>query len=177
MRYLLSSPPARETALRLLADMPGFLAARFLGLPPDAAVRPGPGGSFSPVEQCWHLADLERRGFAVRIRRLLAEENPELPDFDGARAAEEGNYRSRSVAEGIAAFRACREENIAALRAVPEKAWLRGGTQEGVGPVTLCDIPAMMAEHDAGHRGEIEAADEGALPPDAHSSSRRGSTS
>jgi hypothetical protein len=32
-----------------------------------------------------------------------------------------------------------------------------GDNQEGVGRVSLCDLPAMMAEHDASHRSEIEA--------------------
>jgi hypothetical protein len=29
--------------------------------------------------------------------------------------------------------------------------------QEGFGPVSLCDLPSMMAEHDDSHRREIEA--------------------
>jgi hypothetical protein len=35
--------------------------------------------------------------------------------------------------------------------------WSRGGTQEGVGRIALCDLPSMMAEHDASHRAEIAA--------------------
>jgi hypothetical protein len=35
--------------------------------------------------------------------------------------------------------------------------WPRTGSQDGVGPIALCDLPAMMAEHDAGHRQEIDA--------------------
>jgi hypothetical protein len=109
------------------------------------------------VAQCWHLADLEREGYGVRIRRLRAETAPALPDFDGARLARERNYASRSLAAGLAAFRAARRENLAALRALGGEEWTRGGTQEGVGPIMLCDVPAMMAEHDAGHRDEIRA--------------------
>jgi hypothetical protein len=33
--------------------------------------------------------------------------------------------------------------------------WPRAGVQEGVGDVTLAEIPARMAEHDASHREEI----------------------
>jgi hypothetical protein len=43
------------------------------------------------------------------------------------------------------------------LRAVGPDQWTRAGTQEGVGRVALCDLPHMMAEHDASHRAEIEA--------------------
>jgi hypothetical protein len=118
---------------------------------------PGPGGTFSPVEQCWHLADLERAGFGVRIRRLLGEADPMLPDFDGAAVAEQRQYKRLSLGDGIEAFRSSRLENIAALRGVVTADWARAGRQEGVGRVSLCDIPAMMAEHDQGHCREIEA--------------------
>src|SRR6266853_1399608 len=86
--------------------MPDFLEASFGTVSPLEAATPGPNGAFSPVEHCWHLADLEREGYAVRIRRLLEEDNPGLPDFDGARIARERSYTSLSLAEGIDAFRA-----------------------------------------------------------------------
>jgi DinB family protein len=149
---------AERTALMAgLEAMPDFLAKRFASLSADQAALPGPGDAFSPVEQCWHLADLEREGFGARIRRLLEEEDPFLPDFDGARLARERQYRSRSLAEGLAAFRSGREANLAALRRVEGDQWARAGTQEGVGRVALCDLPSMMAEHDEAHRAEIEA--------------------
>ena len=140
-----------------LQAMPDFLAERFASLSTHDARRPGPDDAFSPVEQCWHLADLEREGFGVRIRRLLEEEEPFLPDFDGARLARERQYGSRSIAEGLAAFRRERDANLAALRSVEREQWTRAGTQEGVGRVALCDLPSMMAEHDDAHRAEIEA--------------------
>jgi len=33
---------------------------------------------------------------------------------------------------------------------------MRRGEQEDVGAIALCDLPAMMAEHDASHRQEID---------------------
>src|SRR5262245_24122380 len=143
--------------LQELGDMPGFVRATLGGLPPAAATRPGPDRSFSPVEHCWHLADLEREGFGRRIHRLLTEDDPELPDFDGGRVAEERNYGRLSLEEGIEAFAQARAENVAALREVSGAEWTRVGTQAGVGRVALCDVPALMAQHDASHRQEIEA--------------------
>jgi hypothetical protein len=43
------------------------------------------------------------------------------------------------------------------LRTLEVDDWTRRGEQEGVGTIALCDVPTMMAEHDAGHRQEIEA--------------------
>jgi len=157
MRYMQLTRTDQEAMLAELAAMPHFLATAFGRLPATDVARPGPGGAFSPVEHASHLADLEREGYAVRIERLLTETAPVLPDFDGARIAQERNYRSQSLSGGIAAFRAARAVNLTRLPAIASEAWLRAGTQEGVGTVALCDLPAMMAEHDASHRAEIEA--------------------
>ena len=157
MKYLRLDRRERKALMDGLEEMADFLAARFVSISAEDALRGGPDATFSPVEQCWHLADLEREGYGARIRRLLDEDAPFLPDFDGARLARERDYRSRSVGEGLSAFRAERDANLALLRTMSAEQWLRVGTQEGVGPVALCDLPAMMAEHDAGHRAEIEA--------------------
>ncbi len=147
----------QDALLSRLARMPDFLQAVLADLSASDVLLPGPGGSFSPVEQCWHLADLERDGYAVRIRRLLAEVDPVLPDFDGARVAEERKYKTLSIAAGIQAFRVARAANLATLRSIQMDEWSRAGIQEGVGAVALCDLPAMMAAHDAWHRQEIDA--------------------
>jgi hypothetical protein len=151
------TPPADLGSLfAQLAAMPAFLQSSFGSLPaPDATWR-GAVDTFAPVEQCWHLADLERDGFAVRIRRLLSETAPSLPDFDGARVAEEGQYLRRSLEDGLKAFQGARLETLEQLRAVAPGDWSRTGTQAGVGGVALRDIPKLMAAHDAGHRQEIE---------------------
>jgi len=140
-----------------LETMPAFLAERFADLTSDEARTQSSPGDFSPVEHCWHLADLEREGYGVRIARLRAEAMPRLPDFDGGRLAEEREYRKKSLRAAIESFEAARRDNLAALSAVTESEWSRAGVQDGAGEVALCDIPAMMAEHDRAHRGEIEA--------------------
>ena len=146
----------REELLRSLSAMPDYLYEQFDSLTAEDARLPGPGGTFSPVEQVWHLADLEREGFGVRIRRLRDEQAPRLPDFDGAGIARERHYRSLSLREGLAAFALARKANLATLQSLPGEAWARRGTQEGVGVVTLCDLPALLLQHDQAHRLEIE---------------------
>jgi hypothetical protein len=136
--------------------MKHFLRETFGSLGAEETRTPGPGGSFSPVEQVWHLADLEREGFGVRIERLRTETNPHLPDFDGAKIARERNYRARSLSEGLRAFEAAREANLRTLETLSADAWMRSGTQEGVGSVSLCDMPTFLHQHDQAHVAEIE---------------------
>ncbi len=144
-----------ETLFLTLESTPALLARAAESLSPTAAARkPQPQG-FSLLEHVWHLADLEREGYGVRIRRLLTEEDPPLSDFDGERVARERDYQKKDLAQGLDAFRAARTRNLEMLRSTPNSDWKRGGFQESVGRITLEDIPRMMAEHDRGHSREI----------------------
>jgi hypothetical protein len=157
MKYmLLATREDQQRLMATLASMPAFLAARF-GAMSDQDARERANGMPSPVEQVWHLADLELEGFGVRIESLLNEDSPQLADFDGSAVAERRHYRTKSLREGMIAFARARADNIEALARVTPAQWTRRGEQDGVGPVALYDIPAMMAEHDAAHRAEIEA--------------------
>lgn len=156
MLYMKLSSVEQQELMQSLAAMQSFLRETFASLTAEAARKRGPGDAFSPVEQVWHLADLEREGFGLRIGRLKAEDNPRLPDFDGTKIAQERDYRSRSLAEGLRLFESSREDNINTLRALAPDAWLRSGTQEGVGAVSLCDMPVFMMQHDQAHRAEIQ---------------------
>ena len=144
-----------ETLLLTLESTPALLARAAASFSPgQARIRPARGG-FSFVENVWHLADLEREGYGARIARIVEEENPALENFDGDKMARERAYQERDVERGISLFVKAREANVAMLRRISGNQWDRSGSQEGVGCVTLADIPRMMAEHDRSHGDEI----------------------
>src|SRR5437762_561384 len=99
------TPQELEALLADLASMEVVLEDAAARLPEPAwrASRAGDGG-FCLVEHAWHLADLEREGYGVRLLRLLNDDDPVLPNFDGDRIARERDYKSKTLAEGIAAF-------------------------------------------------------------------------
>jgi hypothetical protein len=132
-----------ELVSRLVAELPRPLAARVEG-----------GSPFALVEHAWHLADLEREGYGVRITRMLAEVAPELPDFDGERLARERAYLSADAALGATVFADARRRNVARLRSLDARELERSGTQDGVGPVTIADVALMMDGHDRVHAHE-----------------------
>jgi hypothetical protein len=155
MQYMKLDAPVRLELLQELACMPDYVRQAFTSLPADALTKPGPNGLFSPVEQVWHLADLEVEGFGFRIEALRNQPDPELPDFDGAAVATARDYKSLSLEEGLKRFELGRRENLKRLSALTDAQWNNGGTQEGVGRVSLCDMPIFLRQHDQAHREEI----------------------
>jgi hypothetical protein len=150
-----SDSPLPELLARLRA-MPALLRDVAAALTDIDRRRPAAGG-FALVEHVWHLADLEREGYGTRISRLLAEEAPALPDFDGDRIAREREYLRGDVALALDVFAQARLRNVGRLAMLDATALARRGTQEGVGEITLGRLPRMMAAHDAGHVEELAA--------------------
>lgn len=144
-----------ETLFLTLESTPALLAKAAAELPEDRVRQCGTTGGFSFVEHVWHLADLEREGYGVRIRRLLSEDEPLLSNFDGERIARERLYQRRNLADGLLAFTAARTQNLQMLRDVSNGDWGKTAEQEGVGAVALADIPRMMVDHDRMHETEI----------------------
>jgi hypothetical protein len=144
-----------ETLLLTLESTPALVARAAEGLRPSQVRQVPSPGCFSLIEHVWHLADIEREGYGMRIRRILCEQDPVLSDFDGERIAREREYIKRDLAEGLAALAHARARNVARLRRIATSDWKRRGVQEGVGAIALEDVPRMMAAHDRSHTNEI----------------------
>lgn len=114
-------------------------------------------GEFSALEQMCHLRDIEREGYAVRIRKLLAEREPFLPDLDGSRLARERDYNNQDFTPALDEFTRARRDNVQTLRAVSPEELKRSGIFENTGTVSLERLLAMMREHDEAHRRELRA--------------------
>ena len=138
-----------------LAAMPAFLQAAIEALDEaELRIRPGE-GEFSLGEQACHLRDLEREGYLVRVRRMLAERAPALEPFDGDAVAAARDYPSQDARAAAREFAAARREVVALIAPLTPAELAREGTF-GDGRVCFADVIAMMVEHDRGHRAEIE---------------------
>lgn len=111
--------------------------------------------AFSALEQVCHLSDLEREGYGVRIERLIGEEQPLLPDFDGGKIAAERDYNKRQLELMLDAFADSRAANLRALNKLSLADFERSGTLETVGHITLETLLVKMREHDEGHLQEL----------------------
>jgi hypothetical protein len=142
-------------SIERLDAMPEFLAAAIeAATPADLAVQPG-AGEFSLVEHACHLRDVEREGYLVRVRRMLAERQPALEPFDGGAIAAARDYPSQDARRAAHDFAAARHE-LTRLIAPLTAEQLRLEAAFGDRRVCFADVIAMMVGHDAEHRAEIE---------------------
>lgn len=143
--------------LAFLAETPNQLAHSTSGLSNQELRFQNSPEEFSVLENLCHLRDLERQGYTPRIRRILAEVDPALADFDGARVAAESDYNNEQPGSALEAFQAARQQNVAVLRTLTEGQLNREGNLAGVGKVTLRRLAEMICEHDEGHLADLRA--------------------
>lgn len=117
--------------------------------------RPGP-GTWSAREIVHHLADSEMTS-AIRLRRLLAEDNPTIVGYDQEAFARKLHY-DRPIAASLEAFRWARESSAEILDRLSEAEWSRTGTHSETGPYGVTRWLEIYAEHARGHAGQIRRA-------------------
>ena len=143
-------------ALKRLQEMPAFLEQALDGATRhDLELRVAP-GTFCLIEHACHLRDLEREGYLVRLRRMLTEDEPVLPGFDGDTVARERDYMKQDALAAAREFAQARAGFLLLARSMREAQMRRMARFMGR-TITACDLLSMMAEHDLGHCREIAA--------------------
>jgi hypothetical protein len=143
-------------ALERLGAMPSVLEAALADATAAQLRVRGVGDGFCLVEHACHLRDLEREGYAVRLQRMLDEKHPQLDGFEGDVVARERDYMAQDPREAARQFAVERARFVDRARTLTSDEMRR--TADFMGrPITVCDLLAMMVDHDAGHRDEIAA--------------------
>ena len=119
----------------------------------DRRARPG---TWSPREIVHHLADSEMTS-AIRLRRLLAEDNPTIVGYDQDEFARRLHY-DRPIASSLEAFRWARVSTADILEQLDEAEWARTGTHSESGPYSMAKWLEIYAEHAHKHAGQIRRA-------------------
>ena len=136
-----------------LATMPDRIRALLDGVcEAELSRKPAP-DVFSLRENVLHLRDIDVEGYEKRILRALTEENPFLPDVDGAKLAVERDYNNQPLLPALEAFAQSRARSINRLAGADLE---RVAEMEGVGPVTIARLLQLWAAHDAGHLADIK---------------------
>ena len=87
-----------------------------------------------------HIIEAERRGFAGRIRIILAEDRPLLDGWDPAAVARERKDCERDVETLVAELLRMREESVALLASLRARDLSRSGLHPVVGALTVSDL-------------------------------------
>ncbi len=147
----------REELINSEANTPLEIKRLLEGLSPSETRWKPESGEFSVLENICHLRDIEAEGYSVRIKRILADDNPFLEDIDGAAIAKERDYNSQELKSAVDAFTKTREENIRILRGLSFEQLVRIGTFQDSGQVTLERLVEMIKEHDDVHIAELKS--------------------
>jgi DinB superfamily len=120
--------------------------------------RPAP-GKWTAREIVHHLADSEMTS-AIRLRRLIAEDDPVIHAYDQEEFARR-LYYDRPIAESLAAFRAARATTAELLDRLTPEQWARRGTHTESGPYSVERWLEIYAAHAHDHAAQIRRARSG----------------
>lgn len=118
--------------------------------------RPADGG-WTPREVVHHTADSEMTA-AIRLRRLVAEENPVIVGYDGDTFAARLRYADRPIEPALDAIAAARATTVQILDALTDAEWARTGTHSESGPYGIERWLEIYAVHCDEHADQIRRA-------------------
>jgi hypothetical protein len=121
-------------------------------------------GKWSIRQIVAHLSDSEIVG-TMRLRQVIAEDEPKLEAFDQEAWVTNLDYSRRKPSQSLETFRRIRAENYELLKELPEDTFSRIGNHSERGRMTLLQLVRGYAEHAENHatqlrarRGEFKAA-------------------
>lgn len=151
MTITMPAPLTPRQAAALLGTMPIILGAEFEAAPEGLLRwRPAP-EEWCVLEVVGHLIETEKRGFAGRIRTILAEERPQFTTWDPATVARERQDGLRDPSDLLAEFTGRRAASVALVESLTAGDLDRGGDHSEVGFLTVNDLLHEWIHHDANH--------------------------
>jgi hypothetical protein len=152
-----AAPLAPDRVADLLASATEIVAAELTALGDElAGWRPAP-GEWSANECVGHLIEADRRGFAGRISRILAENGVAEPGWDQLAVAVQRRDDRRPVADVLAEWRAGRVEAVALVRSLGPSDLSRHADHAAVGRLTVGELLEEWVFHDRNHIRQLLA--------------------
>lgn len=151
------NPTAAKHFIASLLEMPEFMDKAFEHLTPELLVSK-PENDKSPLaEHAWHVRDCESELYGMRIRKVLAEDEPYLEPMTVGHWPEERNYLTKPVKQATQEFRALRESLVKNLQSLSVSELERSCKRADGRTSTVLDLLAELHEHDQDHRKRVVA--------------------
>ena len=128
------------------ASLDGLTDAQLDGRPSD--------GGWTPREIVHHTADSEMTS-AIRLRRLIAEDDPLIVGYDGDEFARRLHYSTRPIEPALDAIDGARATTAQILAGLTEAEWRRTGTHSESGPYGVERWLEIYAAHCHEHADQI----------------------
>ena len=125
---------------------------------PDELDRRPPDG-WTAREIAHHLADSEATAY-VRLRRLIAEDNPTIIGYDEEEFARRLHY-DRPIEPSLAVLASVRAASLQLLESLTDAEWQRTGTHSDSGLYSVDDWLRIYAGHSHDHADQIRRARRG----------------
>ena len=129
------------------------------GITADELDRRPPGSDWTAREIAHHLADSEATAY-VRLRRLIAEDNPTISGYDEEAFARRLHY-GRPIEPSLDVLRAVRAASLQLLESLAPGEWQRAGTHSDSGAYSVEDWLLIYAGHSHDHADQIRRARRG----------------
>ena len=141
---------------RLLGSTLVAVEVELSALGPNAGWRPAD-GEWCANEVVGHLVEAERRGFAGRIRAILASDRPLLERWDQPAVAAARRDDLRPAAELAAEFRSVRLDSLDLVASLQPSDLARVGVHPRVGELRVGELLGEWVHHDREHLRQLLA--------------------
>ncbi|MDH4141475.1 MAG: DinB family protein [Chloroflexota bacterium] len=149
----------REDLLARYASGADAVADALAGITPAELDRRPRSGEWTAREIAHHVADSEAMAY-VRLRRLLAEDEPVIQGYDEPEWARRLHY-DRAIEASLAVVRAVRASSFDLLRSLSDEEWSRTGTHTEGGAYSVERWLEIYSEHSHDHADQIRRARRG----------------
>jgi len=143
----------RKALVRQYRDGHRAVVEALRGLKDDELDRSA-SNEWTPRTIVHHLADSEMTS-AIRLRRLIAEDDPLIQGYDEAQFASRLTT-DRPIEPSLEVMRWARESTAQILERLTDDDWLRAGTHSESGPYSVEDWLTIYANHGHDHAKQIE---------------------
>lgn len=110
-----------------------------------------------------HVRDTEVQVFLYRVKRILTEELPAVPNFSQEAWSREHYSPDEPIKKIARDFVAARRKVVKSLRALSDKDWARRGTHSAFGNISIEWLVTHFYAHTLDHIGQIMYARDAAL--------------
>jgi hypothetical protein len=132
------------------------LRAALAGVSDEDLDRPAADGGWTARHVAHHVAESEATAF-IRLRRLVAEDEPAIVGYDEELYARRNHY-DRPIASALAVVDAVRASSLELLESLSPEEWQRSGRHSESGSYSVDDWLRIYASHPYDHAEQVRAA-------------------